>query len=206
MAQSSLPILILAAGQSARMRGTDKLLQDVDGLPLLRRQAIMARSVTQGPVIVTLPPDGKDRRAAIAGVDVTPLTIPDAATGMSASLRHGIAALAAHRAVMILLADLPELEVQDLQDILQAVDEVSDASIWRGATKNGKSGHPLVISAALFQAFSGLKGDNGGRDILATQRDKTHLVPLPGDRALRDLDTPEDWQAWRAEKNGPVQR
>lgn len=205
-AQSSLPILILAAGQSARMRGTDKLLEVVDGLPLLRRQAIMARLVTQGPVIVTLPPDGTDRRAAIAGLDVTPLTIPDAVTGMSASLRHGIAALSAHRAVMILLADLPDLTAQDLRGVLRAVDEVRDVSIWRGAAKNGKPGHPLVISSAHFEAFAALKGDNGGRDILASQRDKTHLVQLPGDRALRDLDTPEDWQVWRAQKTGPAQR
>jgi molybdenum cofactor cytidylyltransferase len=25
-----------------------------------------------------------------------------------------------------------------------------------------------------------------------------HLVPLKGDRALVDLDTPEDWADWRA--------
>ena len=31
-----IPILILAAGASRRMRGQDKLLQVVDGMPLLR--------------------------------------------------------------------------------------------------------------------------------------------------------------------------
>ncbi|MBS8271860.1 nucleotidyltransferase family protein, partial [Halomonas litopenaei] len=30
---ANIPILILAAGRSRRMRGRDKLLEDVDGLP-----------------------------------------------------------------------------------------------------------------------------------------------------------------------------
>jgi CTP:molybdopterin cytidylyltransferase MocA len=44
-----------------------------------------------------------------------------------------------------------------------------------------------------------LQGDDGGRAIMIAHRDQTHLVPLPGDHATRDLDTPEDWAAWRAE-------
>ncbi|PJE36025.1 nucleotidyltransferase family protein, partial [Pseudooceanicola lipolyticus] len=28
--------------------------------------------------------------------------------------------------------------------------------------------------------------------------DRVQLVPLPGQRARADLDTPEDWAAWRA--------
>ena len=39
---SNFPILILAAGQSRRMRGRDKLMEVVEGQPLIRRQAEMA--------------------------------------------------------------------------------------------------------------------------------------------------------------------
>lgn len=46
-----IPILILAAGASRRMCGQDKLLQVVDGMPLLRRQVLMAQA-TGHPVCV----------------------------------------------------------------------------------------------------------------------------------------------------------
>ncbi|WP_370741664.1 NTP transferase domain-containing protein, partial [Pseudooceanicola lipolyticus] len=49
-----MPILLLAAGQSARMRGRDKLMERVEGRPLIRRQADIARAATSGPVIVAL--------------------------------------------------------------------------------------------------------------------------------------------------------
>ena len=60
-----IPILILAAGQSARMRGRDKLAEPVGGVPLLRRQAAMAAEV--GDVCVALPRADHPRAALLDG-------------------------------------------------------------------------------------------------------------------------------------------
>ena len=134
-----IPILILAAGQSTRMRGRDKLLEPVDGMPLLRQRALAALGTGQ-PVFITLPALDHPRHATIADLGVTTIPVPDAATGMAASLRTGVAALPECRHFMVLLADLPELTAVDL----------------------------------------------------------TKLIALPNQHATRDLDTPEDWAAWRA--------
>ena len=82
----NLTILIPAAGTSSRMRGRDKLLEPVDGCPILRRQALLA--LGQSPdVIITLRDPDQARRAALAGLAVTILPIHNAVTGMSASIR-----------------------------------------------------------------------------------------------------------------------
>jgi CTP:molybdopterin cytidylyltransferase MocA len=180
------------------MRGADKLAEVVAGQPLLRRQAQIARAATRGPVLVTLPDRTHPRVDQLRGLDLQVIPVPRAAEGMSASLRAGIAALPEGTvAVMILLADLPELEATDLARVLDTVAPESATRVWRGATADGKPGHPLVIHADLFPAFRALEGDTGGRDVLAQFRDRTRLIPLPGARALRDLDTPEAWAAWR---------
>lgn len=194
-----LAIIILAAGAARRMRGADKLLQDVDGLPLLHRQARMARAVTGGQVIVTLPPANPARAATLAGLDVTPLPVPDAVEGMNAGLRRAVAALpATTRAAMVMLADMPELTADDLRHLLNAVEPGGDILIWRAATEDGAPGHPIVFHARLFGALRQLTGDAGGRAIVQKAGPNVRLVPLPGQRARRDLDTPEDWAAWRA--------
>ena len=92
---TDLRIILLAAGQASRMRGRDKLLEAVEGQPLLRRQAAMARRATSGPVLVALPPAPHPRYGALDDLDVTPLPVPDAAEGMNASLRTAFAALLA---------------------------------------------------------------------------------------------------------------
>lgn len=197
IAAFSFPVVVLAAGQSTRMRGVDKLLEDVDGQPLLRRQVLMARTATRGDVIVALPPEPHPRHDLLQDLPVIRLGVPDAKEGINASLRAAFAALPPARCAMLLLADLPELETADLLRVARAVDLSSDRLIWRGTTQDGAPGHPVVFAAGLFPAFQTLRGDSGGREIVALAKGKVALIPLRGDRARRDLDTPEDWAAWR---------
>jgi molybdenum cofactor cytidylyltransferase len=195
-----MPVVILAAGQSSRMRGRDKLMEEVDGQPLVRRQAAMARAVTRGAVIVALPPSPHPRHAALAGLAVTALPVRHAAEGMNASLRAGIAALAPGvPCAMVLLGDLPALTGDDLATVAAAVDLTSDTLVWRGATEDGRPGHPIVFRSDLFHRLAALRGDSGGREVVAEAGSRVVTVPLPGGRARRDLDTPEDWAAWRVE-------
>lgn len=193
-----MPIIILAAGASRRMRGRDKLLEDVDGLPLLRRQAMMARAVTTGVVLVALPASPHPRYDALAGLEVLALPVENAAEGMNASLSAAIQALPSDAAcVMILLADLPDLTEDDIRSVAFIVDLKGKNKIWRGATHDGAPGHPIVFKADLFAELTALRGDSGGREVVAAHLDQTQLVPLPGNRARNDLDTPEQWDVWR---------
>lgn len=202
-AECDLPIILLAAGQSRRMRGSDKLLEDVGGVPLLRRQAENACAVTSGPVLVALPPPPHPRYQCLDALAVNRVPVPDAEKGMNASLRTAFAALPnSARGAMLLLADLPDLTRDDLRTVLHTFENNSEMLIWRGATADGQPGHPIVFAAALFPEFARLSGDGGGREIVSQAADRVELVPLPGTRARRDLDTPEDWAAWRAERAG----
>ena len=96
---------------------------------------------------------------------------------------------------MILPADMPELETSDLAAVIADFAVAPDA-IHRGADADGTPGHPVIIPQRLFPALEGLRGDEGARSVL--KREDVRLTALPGRRALTDLDTPEDWAAWRA--------
>lgn len=194
-------ILILAAGQSRRMRGRDKLLEDVDGQPLLARQASRAARVAD-TVLVALPPRPHPRYAALDGLNVAALSVPDSAEGMGGTLRGAAARLPDPcSGLLVLLADLPEITADDLQTVLDARKAAPDALIWRGATQDGKPGHPILFDRTVFADFAALKGDEGGQSLIRRHKDRVHLVPLPGAHARRDLDTPEDWDTWRADRS-----
>lgn len=196
---ADLPILLLAAGQSRRMRGRDKLMEPVAGQPLLRLMAERALAAGIGPLLVALPPPPHPRHAALAGLELTVIDVPDATEGLSASLRRGIGALPpAAPAAMILLADLPDLTAEDLKTVAQSFDPTSENLIWRGASA-GIPGHPVILSRALFAELQALTGDTGAQPVLRRHADRMRLVPLPEGHALCDLDTPEAWAAWRAE-------
>ncbi|MBV0912156.1 nucleotidyltransferase family protein [Anianabacter salinae] len=189
-------VLLLAAGASSRMRGGDKLLEEVDGMPLLRRQAAAARSVCE-QVFVTLPVPGAARRAVLDGLDVVCVDVPDAAEGMSASIRAGAAALPHDVTHLVLLpADMPDIGARELATMLAAA-EAAPGAVLRGTAEGSDvPGHPVLIPARLFSSLATLSGDDGARGAL--RGETVTGVPLPGRAAITDLDTPEDWAAWRA--------
>lgn len=192
-------ILILAAGASSRMRGGDKLLEQIAGRPLLRVMLERACAVAKGPVLCTLPAPDHARMACIAGLDVIPVIVADAAEGMGASIRAGVTALPEGcTAVMILPADLPDLDENDLSTML-AAQQANPTVILRAQDQHGQAGHPVVFPAEFFPDLAECHGDSGARDLLRAQAARVVTIPLPATHATTDLDTPEAWAAWRAD-------
>lgn len=194
--KSHLAILLLAAGASSRMRGGDKLLEEVDGKPLLRKLAGHACTVSE-VVLVCLREGDDARQAVLSGLDCQSVIVPDAAEGMAHSLRAGIAQLPEHASgVMVIPADMPELTEQDLRSMIAAHAAKPD-KILRATSADSQPGHPVVFPKKLFGELRGLSGDVGARSVLKRHADSVQLIPLPERHALTDLDTPEAWQTWR---------
>lgn len=188
-------ILILAAGASSRMRGGDKLLETVAGEPLLRRVA-RAAIATGCAVTVVLAPDRPLRLAALAGLDLARVKAPDAAQGMAASLVAGVRELPAGVPVLLLLADLPLIDQADLIAVI-AAQAADPACLWRGADPDGTPGHPVLFPPDLRDELLALRGDEGARAVIKRHAGRVRLVTLPAGHATTDLDTPEDWAAFR---------
>jgi molybdenum cofactor cytidylyltransferase len=193
----TLSILILAAGSSSRMRGADKLLERVDGIPQITRVANAALA-TGCPTFAALPTDRPLRAAAISGLPLRQIPIDDAAEGMGASIRTA-AAVIPDGPLMILLADLVDLTEGDLQTMI-AAHRADTKALLRGAAQDGTAGHPTIFPADLRPALLSLAGDAGARGLFHSHRDRLHLVTLPDTHATTDLDTPEDWAVWRASR------
>lgn len=197
---ATVHILVLAAGASSRMRGADKLLQPVAGRPLLRQMARTALA-TGAPVLVTLPEAAPARHAVLADLPLTIVPVPDAGLGMSRSLVRGLAGLSGRAGpedgLMVLPADMPEITTAALCQLIDRF-RADPSRILRGATAAGEAGHPTVFPRDLWPELAQITGDTGGREVIARHRDRLEQVPLPGRMAVLDLDTPEDWAAWRA--------
>lgn len=191
------PLIALpAAGASERMRGADKLLQTLDGKTLLHRQ--VARALATGcPVVVTLPALDHPRHDALSDLTVEFVAVPSARAGMSASLRAAAHATAPDQPLMILLPDVPGIETAHLQKVIAAFENAGGDRIVQATDARGRPGTPVIFPARYLPAFDDLTGDGGARALFASE--DVLQVALPGDAATRDLDTPEDWAAWRAE-------
>lgn len=197
---ANLVILLLAAGASTRMRGGDKLMEYVAGQPLVAHLAQQARA-TGFSLFVTLPDLDHPRAGALHGAKLIP--VPDADQGMSASIRAGVSNLPDDTGgVMILPADMPEITTADFRTLADQFDG-PDGTILRASSVDDHGqphpGHPVLFPRRCFHALKTLTGDSGAKALLRVE--SVRHIPLPGRHALTDLDTPEDWAAWRADQN-----
>ncbi len=195
-----IPILILAAGASKRMQGRDKLVMDIDDKPLIHHVAKRAIS-TGHPVFIALSGAFPERKTALAGLDYQPVHVDHPEKGMSISLLSGLAEISpCPPALLVSLADMPDITTQDYLTLIDAFLSDPDAPILRCATHHGQAGNPVILPRWAYELTDLFQGDQGARALFHSFPDRVKLVPLSNNHAKTDLDTPQDWESWQASK------
>lgn len=190
--------IVLAAGAARRMRGADKLMEEVEGTPVLARVARAALASQADETVVVLPPGAGRRREAVAELDAEVVEAADWEEGMAASLRAGLRAVAARAdAVVVLLADMPEVTARAVDRLIAAFDPEEGREICRAVSADGEAGHPVLFGRRFFETLAALTGDRGAREVIRDAAEFVTEVATEGRGAVVDLDTPEDWAAWR---------
>ncbi|MBB4252059.1 nucleotidyltransferase family protein [Rhizobium sp. BK008] len=186
-------ILLLGAGMATRMgpNGGHKLLADFDGMPLVRRSALIAINSHAESVTVVVGHRQDDIRKALSDMQLNIVANPDYASGMASSLVTGFIAAGANGVdgVLVMLADMPDVTSSDLNRLITAFQHGKGASIVR-AVSQGKHGNPVILPRSLNDAVLRLKGDIGARDLIKASGLPVIEVEI-GDAALIDVDTHE---------------
>jgi molybdenum cofactor cytidylyltransferase len=191
--QPNVAIVLLAAGMATRMgpNGAHKLLAEFDGIPLIRRSALVAQNSKAESVTVVVGHRENDLRAALSDLSLSVVTNPDYASGMSSSLATGFAAVAGNDpdGILVMLADMPGVTSSDLNRLIAEFQCSGGSSVVR-AVSQGKRGNPVILPRSLNDAIFRLEGDVGARHLIENSGLAVIDVEI-GDAAHVDVDTPE---------------
>jgi molybdenum cofactor cytidylyltransferase len=181
--------VLLAAGTSSRFGETNKLLEPLDGEPLVRHAGRTLAAVGLSPLVAVLGHDSARVRDALDGLGFTFVENPAYETGQSTSVRAGIEALAGVAGAVVALGDMPFVSPASVTALVAAYRAGLGTAL--AAACDGRRGNPVLFDARYFDALTGVSGDVGGRKILLTGGDS--VLVETGDRGvLRDVDTPAD--------------
>jgi len=194
--------IVLAAGLSSRM-GSNKLLQEWRGKPLLRWTVEAALRSAARPVVVVTGNEAAKIEAALKGLDVQFTHNPDYREGLSASLKAGLAAVP-HSAdgALVLLGDMPEVSAALIDRMLAGFSPADNRSICI-AVHERKRGNPVLWARRFFPAIEALTGDAGAKHLLALHEELVCEIDAD-EGVLRDIDTPEALAALRANSEAPA--
>jgi CTP:molybdopterin cytidylyltransferase MocA len=194
--------VVLAAGSSSRMPGSQKLLLEFDGRPMVRHAVEAAADGGCHQVVVVYSSD--DVMEAVDGAAEVVYN-PHAHTGMASSLKAGLRALRPEiEAAVVLLGDQPLVGSRTVAALLRAwrregsrpAVAVSRKGAAPGEARPGRpaSAHwtpPVVLAREMWEELYALEGDAGARQILDGHPELLDTVPAPG--RPDDIDTPEDY-------------
>jgi molybdenum cofactor cytidylyltransferase len=189
--------LLLAAGQSRRMGGPNKMLAEIDGVPMAARVARRLLASRARPIVAVLGNDADAVDAALGKLPVERVRNPDFAQGLSTSLKRGIMVLPADLdGALVCLGDMPLVSGRHLDRLIAAFNPLEGRAIVV-PTRRGKRGNPVLWASRFFPEMTALAGDVGARHLIGEHADQVCEVEMDDDAIFVDIDTPEALAALR---------
>ena len=187
--------IVLAAGRSARMGGTNKLLAQFKGVSMITHVIRNLCDSSVEPIIVVTGHERQQILQALAGETFSSVHNPDYATGLSSSLRHGLAALPRDLdAFLIALGDMPRVDATHITRLIRAFDPAKGREICLPVFR-GQRGNPVLWAKRFVPEMMRISGDAGARALLETHASVVYPVQMDDTGVLVDVDTPEDLAA-----------
>jgi molybdenum cofactor cytidylyltransferase len=180
--------IVLAAGRASRM-GSNKLIAELDGEPIVRRTVRAVLGSRARPVIVVTGHEAEAVRGVLAGLDVRIVHNPDFADGMSTSLRAGLTAAGAVDAALICLGDMPRLRAAHLDAVIDAY-RAGEPDEIIVPTCDRKRGNPVLWPGRYFAEIAALTGDVGAKALIDRHAEQVRQVAIDDPAILVDVDTP----------------
>jgi molybdenum cofactor cytidylyltransferase len=193
----SVTAIILAAGSSTRMGGPNKLLAELSGKKLVRIAAEQALASKATEVVVVTGHQADLVAQALSGLNVKLVFNPDFAGGLAGSVKAGIAAVPETAdGALICLGDMPMIDAGLIDRLIDAF-APDRGNLIVLPVAEGRRGNPVLWSRRFFGELMTLEGDVGARHLIAKHGEAVAEVPVEGDSAFLDIDTPQALDAAR---------
>ena len=193
--------ILLAAGQSSRMNGENKLSKEIDGIPLIKYaiKNILGSSVDE--LIIVL---GYERKVIESLIDINKKTKvifnKNFKDGIASSIKAGIGKISKKSdAFFICLGDMPNVNQNIYNKLIKTrskynkklkIEHKKEIII---PTNQGQKGNPVLFSKFMKDKFKNIEGDFGAKKIIELYEQKVLNVPIDNDGINLDFDTKEDF-------------
>lgn len=190
---NKISLIILAAGQSSRMKSIKPILK-IGGKASILWILETFRAVGIDDINVVTGYHSDEIESIIKSHNVKVIKNNCPQYGMFSSVKKGVEALESdNTGFFIIPADMPMVKVHTINKIIEAID-INKKQLIIPSFLN-KNGHPLYVSRHFFDEILSMDLESSLRDLLSKYKDFEHIIPCSDKGIVMDMDFPEDYEA-----------
>ena len=183
--------ILLAAGQSKRMNGENKLTKEIQGTPLIKHSVknILASSIDE--LIVVLGHQKETIEKLINKNEKIKFVFnKDFESGIASSIKTGLNNLSEKtEAFFICLGDMPMVNPNIYNQLIKSINKREIIV----PTYKGQQGNPVLFAKSMREKIINISGDVGAKKILELNKDKILNLEINDQCVTKDFNTQDSF-------------
>tara|TARA_B100001063_G_scaffold104746_1_gene97792 strand:- start:388 stop:963 length:576 start_codon:yes stop_codon:yes gene_type:complete len=186
--------ILLAAGQSKRLRSENKLIKLYKKIPLINHLLKALHKSKIDKVIIVTGHQQKELKKIIKKNKKNIFIFnKNFKKGMASSIKAGLKKVSKNdKGFIIFQSDMPFVKTSDINKIYNSI-KLKKSLVYALKFKN-KIGNPIGFDNSLYKKFKIIKGEFGAKFIVKRLKDRTKFIKISNARSFKDFDKASDFR------------
>ena len=187
--------ILLAAGQSKRMKSENKLIKLYKNKPLINYSLNVLKKSKVNKIIIVLGHQHKEVKKIIKKNKKIIFTYnKNYKQGMASSIKTGLKKISKNdKGFIIVQSDMPFVKQSDINKICRSIN--SKKFLVHALKYKNRVGNPIGFDSSLIKKFKNIKGQFGAKFMVKRLKNRTNFINISSLKSFKDFDKVSDFRS-----------
>ena len=187
--------ILLAAGQSKRMKSENKLIKLYKNKPLINYSLNVLKKSKVNKIIIVLGHQHKEVKKIIKKNKKIIFTYnKNYKKGMASSIKTGLKKISKNdKGFIVAQSDMPFVKQSDINKICRSIN--SKKFLVHALKYKNRVGNPIGFDSSLIKKFKNIKGQFGAKFMVKRLKNRTNFIKTKSIKSFKDFDKASDFRS-----------
>jgi len=187
--------ILLAAGQSKRMKSENKLIKLYKNKPLISYSLNVLTKSKVNKIIIVLGHQHKELKKIIKKNKKIIFTYnKNYKKGMASSIKNGLKKISKNdKGFIVAQSDMPFVKQSDINKICRSIN--SKKFLVHALKYKTRVGNPIGFDSSLIKKFKNIKGQLGAKFMVKRLKNRTNFIKTMSIKSFKDFDKASDFRS-----------
>ena len=187
--------ILLAAGQSKRMKSENKLIKLYKNKPLINYSLNVLKKSKVNKIIIVLGHQHKEVKKIIKKNKKIIFTYnKNYKQGMASSIKTGLKKISKNdKGFIVAQSDMPFVKQSDINKICRSIN--SKKFLVHALKYKTRVGNPIGFDSSLIKKFKNIKGQFGAKFMVKRLKNRTNFIKTMSIKSFKDFDKASDFRS-----------